>query len=117
MQRTLEEEFRVPVRWVETHSRTTFENAVDSAAILIPAGIRTALVVTHAWHVPRALESFKATALAAVGAPTAYTQPPGEVQLRDFLPRPSALLTTYFAAHEWVGRAWYLVLGRLAAPA
>ncbi len=54
MRQTLEESFRVPVRWVEPAARHTSENATRSAAILAPEGIASVLLVTHAWHMRRA---------------------------------------------------------------
>ena len=38
---SLKNDFGVPVRWVEARSRTTWENASNSAAILEPQGIRS----------------------------------------------------------------------------
>ena len=40
MRDALETEFGVPVRWVETDSRNTFENAVNSAALLKAIGFQ-----------------------------------------------------------------------------
>jgi hypothetical protein len=43
----LEKEFGVPVRWSEVKSRTTHENARDSAEILKAAGISHIVLVVH----------------------------------------------------------------------
>lgn len=106
MAESLADDFRVPARWVETRSRDTMENATDSAAILLPAGIHSVYVVTHPWHMRRALDSFARTGLRATPAPTPLDSdtPP---QLPDFLPRATIWQSGYFAAHEWIGRAWY----------
>ncbi len=71
MARTLERDFGVPVRWIEDRSRTTWENAADSAAMLRPEGISAVYVVTHAWHEPRAgprISSFRDAADRLLGA-------------------------------------------------
>jgi uncharacterized SAM-binding protein YcdF (DUF218 family) len=106
MARSMQDDFRVPVRWTETESRDTWENAVDSAAILHAAGIHSVYVVTHSWHMRRALDAFARTDLVATPAPTSLDRstPPG---WHDFLPRVSAWQSGYYAMHEWVGRAWY----------
>ncbi len=110
MAQTLRRDFAVPVRWLEAHSRTTRENALDSARILHAAGIRRVLLVTHAWHMPRALTSFQAAGLDAVPAPTAAEQlirgAPGWFAI---LPGSEALEVTRRMLHEWVGRVWYAV--------
>ncbi len=61
-------EFGMPLRWTETASRDTHENAVDTLALLAPAGIREVVVVTHGWHMPRALREFTAAAAALPAA-------------------------------------------------
>jgi uncharacterized SAM-binding protein YcdF (DUF218 family) len=114
MKESFETDFAVPVRWVEAQSRTTFENAIDSVALLRRDGIRTAVIVTHSWHMRRALDAFAATGIDCIAAPTVFTPPLTRPELRDFLPRASALGGTYFALHEWVGRGWYALLKRVA---
>ena len=52
------EEFGRPIRWVEGQSRDTRENAAMTMALLKPAGINHILLVTHAYHMPRALRAF-----------------------------------------------------------
>lgn len=67
----LVEELGVPVTWLETASLNTYENAREAARILIPAGIRRVVVVTHAMHMPRAMWSFRRAGLEPIAAPTA----------------------------------------------
>ena len=66
-------EWNVPLRWTETASRDTHENAVNTVALLRPAGIREIVLVTHGLHMPRALREFRAAAAApAASAPDAH---------------------------------------------
>jgi uncharacterized SAM-binding protein YcdF (DUF218 family) len=109
MREAYEKDFGITVRWLEDRSRTTLENAVFSAPILRDAGIRTAVIVTHAWHMKRSLDAFETTGLEAVAAPTIYTREPG-LDAQSLLPRPMALTGSYFALHEWIGRLWYRLL-------
>lgn len=99
-------DFGVPVRWVETASPDTWQNAHMSAAILHQAGITSVFVVTQAWHMPRAMQSFADTGIRVTASPTSFDQPVRPV-LSDFLPSVGSWLTSYFALHEWIGRAWY----------
>ncbi len=55
-------EFGRPLKWVEDQSRDTRENAARTLALLRPAGIRQIVLVTHGWHMPRALRAFEAAA-------------------------------------------------------
>ena len=60
----------IKTRWLEDKSRTTRDNALYTAELLKKEGIHKVLVVTHAWHMPRALIAFKQVALDAIPAPT-----------------------------------------------
>lgn len=107
MRETLEQEFRVPVQWTEEQSSDTWENALESAAILKAAGVQRILLVTSAWHQPRAVMTFKAQGLDVVPAPTAFRGPPVQ-NLISFVPQHAALRDSSLALHEWLGRLWYL---------
>jgi len=106
MSDVLEDELGVSVRWIEERSSNTHQNAVLAAEMLAPAGIRRVLLVTHAWHMPRARESFEAQGLEVVPAATGYCVRP-RPEVSDFVPSTRALRLASFAVHEWVGRAWY----------
>ncbi|MEW5769319.1 MAG: YdcF family protein [Pseudomonadota bacterium] len=106
MRDVLEEEYRLPVRWVEDASRNTRENAEFSAAILKQAGVRRIYLVSHAWHLARAIPEFERAGLAVVPAGTGYTLS-GNLEPFDFIPNAQALLNSYLASHEWLGQLWY----------
>ncbi len=76
MRQVLEDDFGVPVRWIEPHSASTAENASLTAAILAGAGVRRIVLVTHAWHAPRALASLREVGLEATAAPTIFADRP-----------------------------------------
>ena len=55
------QEFGRPLDWIENASRDTRENAVRTIALLRRAGdVRHVLLVTHGWHMPRAVRAFEA---------------------------------------------------------
>jgi uncharacterized SAM-binding protein YcdF (DUF218 family) len=107
MSRTLQDDFRVPVRWREDSSGNTFENAAFSAAILRRAGIPAALVVTQPWHMARALWAFDKVGYPVIPAPTsgAQTLP---LSAAAFLPQVGSLYGSSHALHELIGLAWYV---------
>ncbi|MDR2187598.1 MAG: YdcF family protein [Azonexus sp.] len=103
----LEREFGVAVRWRESASLDTADNAVLSAELLHAAGIRRIILVTQAFHMPRARRLFTAAGLEVTPAATELGQ--GEIwpeHVIDWLPQASALHNSYYALHEWLGIAW-----------
>ncbi len=106
MARSLEQDFRVDVRWQETKSRDTWENAEFSTAILRQAGISRAYLVTQSWHMRRALLAFSRFGLDVTPAP-AHPDVPPRLTVGDFIPRASAWQDSFYAMHEWVGWAYY----------
>src|SRR5690348_4640264 len=69
MRDVLTREFHIPVRWVETRSRNTQENAAFSAAILKANGVSRVILVGHAFDFPRAAKEFEAQGIQVVRAP------------------------------------------------
>jgi uncharacterized SAM-binding protein YcdF (DUF218 family) len=115
MRDVLTEGFGVPARWIEDRSRTTAENARFSAAMLRRDGIGTIVLVTHGFHMKRAIFAFAESGLKVIPAPTMSMV--GEFEVAALVPRGKALQDSFYAAHEWVGLAWYrlgsAVSGRL----
>ena len=103
----LQNELAVAVRWRETAALDTEGNAAFSAAILHDAGVQRVLLVTDAFHMPRARELFERAGLSVVPAPLWFRAAETRRQgLLDWLPRASALRYSYYALHEWLGRLW-----------
>ena len=110
MQRVLEREFRVPVRATETESRTTRENARYTARLLRNGQIDHIFLVSHAWHLPRAVKAFENAGLRVTPAPTVFVhRPGGTTKTSDFVPTVQALVGNHYAIHEYLGRAWYFL--------
>lgn len=107
MRRVLVGEFAVPVRWVEGESDNTRENALYSAQLLKRAGVTRVLLVTHAWHMPRAARSFEQAGIAVSPAPTLFHREP--MTPLDFLPK--GYSGARYAMHEWIGLVWYRLRG------
>jgi uncharacterized SAM-binding protein YcdF (DUF218 family) len=109
MKTVLEEEFRVPVSWVEKTSRNTRENAYKSFAILKKDGIDHIALVTHAWHMPRAIREFEQAGFNVTPAPTAFTTR-YRTGLMSFIPMANALQKSWLYFHEIFGILWYRLI-------
>ena len=104
--------FDIEVKWLETGSRITAENASFSRALLAPAGVNRILLVTHAAHMRRAAYLFTRAGFDVIPAPTAFTGGPARLP-RDLLPTADALAQSSEALHEILGYAYYRVAGLL----
>lgn len=102
MAATLARDFATPVRWLEIRSRSTWQNARDSARILKAHGITSIYLVTHAWHMRRALIAFRHFGLTVTAAPVRMDRFPG-ADPANFAPRLIGWADSYFAFHEWIG--------------
>lgn len=100
-----EDEFAVAVRWREQRSTDTWENAVYSAALLRDEEVRTVLLVTSAWHMPRAVACFEAQGLEVIPAPTGF-RVPSDFDATHWLPQWEGLRDSSLALHELAGHAY-----------
>jgi len=114
MARVLEERGIPPsMIWRENSSRSTYENAVYSAALLRARGIRTVALVTEARHMLRAEACFRRQGLDVVPAPCCYRALPYRFRWTDLLPKARAMTENEDALHEWIGLLWYFAARRI----
>jgi len=95
---------------VEDHAKNTYENALDSAAIVHARGFHSILVVTSAFHMKRALGCFRAVDLDVDTLPVdfrSYTNP----YTGELIPRAKFLEESTIALREWFGRGIYRARG------
>ncbi len=102
MRAALEQDFGAGVRWIEDASADTRGNARLSAPMLREAGVKRVLLVTHAWHMRRALGEFAAAGLETVPAPTGHLAE-GPRIATDYLPSATGLALGHLALHESLG--------------
>lgn len=112
MKRVLEQEWSVPVRWTEEHSRNTHENAVNTATMLLPQGIRRIVLVTHGFHMLRAKAEFEAAGFEVVPAATGLPRIMVIDEPGYFLPNAGTLQSSYYALHELLGYLAFRLSGR-----
>ena len=97
---------------VETNSRNTHENAINTAAIWQERHFHSGLLVTSATHMPRALASFRKAGLDVTPwSADLGDQYPLVNSIFDFLPDASALAVTTAMTKEFVGLAVYRLRG------
>jgi uncharacterized SAM-binding protein YcdF (DUF218 family) len=104
MAQALKEEFGILVRWRETNSSNTHENARFSAAILKRAGLERVLLVSHGFDVPRAKAEFEAAGIQVIPAPTQISDLSIDSPL-DLIPNVHSLQGSYYACYELLAGA------------
>lgn len=100
-------EYGRPLKWIEDNSRDTRENAGRTIALLKPQGIRRIVLVTHGYHMPRALRNFEQAAGTEVqieAAPMGMAQR-GDRPLLDWIPTTDGFQDTRNILRELVGLA------------
>ncbi|KQS81279.1 hypothetical protein ASG25_07300 [Rhizobium sp. Leaf384] len=96
----------------EDGSRTTFENAANTKTLLAQKGLSNCLLITSAFHMPRAVGLFRNLDIAVIPWATDY-RTTGKASFGLDLTQPAlnAQLTTT-AVREWIGLLAYALTGR-----
>ncbi|TNC13324.1 YdcF family protein [Methylobacterium terricola] len=97
----------------EDRSRNTHENAAFSAALARPKPGERWLLVTSAWHMPRAMGCFRKAGFTVTAYPVDYRTGPGALGLHSTAG--DGLFELDVAVREWLGLAAYRASGYTAA--
>jgi uncharacterized SAM-binding protein YcdF (DUF218 family) len=107
--------------WLESTSRNTYENAVNSRKFLNEKGINRIILVTSALHMPRSVDLFKHQGFDVIPAPTDYsvtqaawqrlTDPNLATQLLNLMPNIDNLSSVTRALKEYLGMLVYRLRG------
>jgi uncharacterized SAM-binding protein YcdF (DUF218 family) len=101
-------EYSRPLKWIESGSRDTRENAEYTVALLRPAGVTRIVLVTHGWHMRRSMRAFEQAVqragggIALVAAPIGLARDDATTPLR-WLPSGNGFRATRQALHEYLG--------------
>lgn len=100
---------------LEGRSRNTHENATFTRDLLQPRPSERWLLVTSAYHMPRAVGIFRGAGFEVVPCPVDFRTKGWEDIRRPFDGIPDGLERADIAAKEWAGLAAYWLLGRTSA--
>ena len=92
---------------LEEKSTTTLENASFSIHLLDNRQDSRVFLVTDAAHMPRAVYCFQSHGITVIPAPCNFRSRQLEWSCKCFLPSLEGMEDVNYAAHEWLGLAWY----------
>jgi len=99
----------------ENQSRTTFENAVYTRRLIEPRPGERWLLVTSAWHMPRAVGCFRRAGFPVTAYPVDFrTRGPSDAW-RTFTFVSEGLRRLDLSAKEWAGLIGYRLVGHIDA--
>lgn len=100
---------------VESQSRNTHENASFTFDLLQPKASETWLLVTSAFHMPRAVGTFRKAGFGVRAFPVDYRTSGLDELYRPFSSIPEGLRRVDFVFKEYVGLVTYYLTGRTSA--
>lgn len=100
---------------LEDRSRTTYENAVFTRDIVTPKPGERWLLVTSAFHMPRAMGCFRKAGFDVEPFPVDYRSAGTADRVRPFSSIPEGLRRVDFIFKEYVGLVSYYLTGRTSA--
>jgi uncharacterized SAM-binding protein YcdF (DUF218 family) len=111
------ESFGIPASRLilEDQSRTTAENAAFSLQLATPKPGERWLLVTSAWHMPRAVGAFRKAGFPVEAYPVDYRTPGAGGMWIPFGSVSTGLRRTDTAMREWFGLVTYWLTGRSSA--
>jgi len=95
---------------LETRSKDTGDQAVYLESIVHSNPF---VLVTSAYHLPRAMSLFRARGMNPIPAPSNYeVRPPMRTRLAAFFPHAHNIRKAELAAHEYLGTLWAMLSGQ-----
>jgi uncharacterized SAM-binding protein YcdF (DUF218 family) len=91
----------------ELHSRTTRENASESARLLKERNLHKVIVITNTDHLPRAAACFRKLGFDVVPCGCHFSATKPDNWILELVPTPSAARLNQAVCHEWIGLVWY----------
>jgi uncharacterized SAM-binding protein YcdF (DUF218 family) len=97
----------------EERSQTTYENAVECAALLKARGIGRVVLVVDAVDMARAAACLRKQGIDVAPSPSHFRAASFRWSIFTFIPNPGAAGAIRRVWHEWVGSLWYRLRGRI----
>jgi uncharacterized SAM-binding protein YcdF (DUF218 family) len=101
---------------LEDRSRNTYENATLTARLLLPKAGQKWILVTSAFHMPRAKALFEAQGFEILAWPVDFKTGGSRGSWPSFPRASDGLKRMDFAAKEWIGLGAAWMLGYIAWP-
>lgn len=95
--------------FIEEKSRNTAENSKYIKEIMHINNLKSGILITSAYHMPRSMAIFKDKSLIFYPASTGYLGNISNKKILNYLPRFNNLSTFNIALHEYIGRVYYSV--------
>ncbi|MDP6030081.1 MAG: YdcF family protein [Arenicellales bacterium] len=95
----------------EGSSRNTHENAVETARLLEAERVGSVLLVTNAFHMPRAVAVFRSAGVQVIPSPSSISAELTQPKILDWMPSLDGLGTLKSVLHEKIGILVYRVRG------
>lgn len=107
MREEMQNYFHTPVAWEENKSINTRDEGNLLVAILKKHGVKKAYLVTNAFHMPRAMytfkKSFSGSHINIIAAPMGYSVLQPDAGMLNYLPSIDAINISETALHEFIG--------------
>ena len=97
---------------IESRATNTYENAKFGKLLVQPKKEEVWLLVTSAWHTPRAVGSFRQVGWEVMPVPSGYTSADSLNGWSFSFSPLQGLQSLSVATHEWIGLVVYWMLGR-----
>ncbi len=100
--RVAQEAFHYQIKWTESNSRDTRENARNSKELLSKQDLNKIALVTHSWHMPRSMKTFQQEGFEVTAAPMGFVAKK-DFKLLSLFPNGNTLNYTFSVLKELIG--------------
>jgi len=104
MNRVMVDEYDIHPIYLEVQAQNTHQQAIEVKKILDNEQIERLILITHAWHMPRAKQEFEFNGVEVIAAPMGYLGM-GSHQI-NYIPSAAAMAISSRALHEHYALIW-----------
>lgn len=95
---------------IESMSTNTIENAKYAGQLIEKFRFKKPILITSAYHMPRAIFAFKQQNIKVIPAPTDYHTEDIRISFIQFIPTVDAMVNTCRLLHEYMGLIYYRII-------
>ena len=101
MNQVMVNDFNIDSQFLEINGINTHQQAIEVNKILLEKNINEIYLVTHAWHMKRAINEFRLQGIVVKPAPMGFAATSNAIN--EYLPSAFALASSSRALHEYYG--------------